>query len=56
MYSWLFHHLPGPMWLRIAISLVLIGVALVLMVLYLFPWMSQYTQFTDSTIGSQSQP
>ena len=29
---------------------------LVLMVQFLFPWMSQFTQFTDSTIGSARQP
>jgi hypothetical protein len=56
MYAWIFRHLPGPLWLRILTSLVLISVALVLMVQFLFPWMSQFTQFTDSTIGSLSQP
>jgi hypothetical protein len=29
---------------------------LVLMVQFLFPWMAQFTQFTDSTIGSASHP
>jgi hypothetical protein len=52
MYGWIFRHLPGPLWLRIVSSLVLTAGALVLMVQFLFPWMSQFTQFTDSTIGS----
>jgi hypothetical protein len=56
MYGWIFRNLPGPLWLRILTSLVLITVALVLMVQFLFPWMSQFTQFTDSTIGFASQP
>ncbi|MFC0485563.1 hypothetical protein [Pseudarthrobacter scleromae] len=56
MYGWIFRQLPGPLWLRIVTSLVLIAAALVLMVQFLFPWMSEYTQFTDSTIGSASQP
>ena len=56
MYAWIFRHLPGPMWLRIITSLVLIAGALVLMVQYLFPWMAQFTQLTDSTIGTATQP
>jgi hypothetical protein len=34
----------------------LIAGALFLMVEFLFPWMSQFTQFTDSTIGAASNP
>ncbi|MEO5313605.1 hypothetical protein PV772_05680 [Pseudarthrobacter sp. CC12] len=56
MYAWIFRHLPGPLWLRIFISLALIFLALVLMVQFLFPWMSHFTPFTDSTIGSADQP
>ncbi len=56
MYGWIFRHLPGPLWLRILASLALIAGALVLMVQFLFPWMSGFTAFTDSTIGSVSQP
>jgi hypothetical protein len=56
MYGWIFRHLPGPFWLRMVTSLVLIAAALVLMVQFFFPWMSEYTQLTDSTIGSASQP
>lgn len=56
MYGWIFRHLPGPLWLRILISVALLAGALVLMVQFLFPWMSQYTQFSDSTIGAVSQP
>jgi uncharacterized membrane protein YesL len=56
MYAWIFRHLPGPLWLRIGFSLVLVALALVLMVQFLFPLMSHFTQFTDSTIGSADQP
>jgi uncharacterized protein YhdP len=55
LYGWIFRHLPGPLWLRIVASLVLLAGVLVLMVQFLFPWMSQFTQFTDSTIGSVTQ-
>ncbi|WP_197497079.1 hypothetical protein [Arthrobacter sp. B6] len=56
MYGWIFRHLPGPLWLRIFTSVVLVCAALVLMVQFLFPWMSTFTQLTDSTIGSATQP
>jgi hypothetical protein len=56
MYRWLFRHLPGPLWLRIAAALVLAAGALVLMVQFLFPWLAQFTQLTDSTIGSARHP
>ena len=56
MYAWIFRNLPGPLWVRILTSLVLVGVALVLMVQFLFPWFSQFTALTDSTIGATQQP
>jgi hypothetical protein len=56
MYGWLFRRLPGPLWLRIATALVLAAGALVLMVQFLFPWLAQFTQLTDSTIGSARHP
>lgn len=56
MYGWIFRHLPGPLWVRILTSAALVACALVLMVQFLFPWMSEFTTFTDSTIGSAQQP
>ena len=56
MYAWIFRNLPGPLWLRILISVALVAVALVLMVEFLFPWFSQFTSVTDSTIGLVQQP
>lgn len=54
MYAWIFRHLPGPLWVRIITSLVLAaGVVLALMV-YVFPWFSEFSflgPLTDSTIG-----
>jgi hypothetical protein len=56
MYGWIFRHLPGPLWARILTSAALIAGILVLMVQFLFPWMSQFTTLTNSTIGSTQQP
>ena len=59
MYAWIFRTLPGPLWVRILIALVLImGVVLVLMT-YVFPWFSEFSflsPLTDSTIGGSYLP
>lgn len=54
MYAWIFRHMPGPLWVRATTGLVLVIGVLALMVSFLFPWMAQLTQFTDSTIGSHN--
>ncbi|WP_347109068.1 hypothetical protein AAHB33_00125 [Paenarthrobacter sp. S56] len=56
MYAWIFRNLPGPLWVRIVTSAILLAVVLVLMVQFLFPWFSQFTTLTDSTIGAVQQP
>ena len=59
MYAWIFRHLPGPLWVRILTALVLAaGVVLVLM-MYVFPWFSEFSflaPLTDSTIGGSDTP
>ncbi|MCA4133212.1 hypothetical protein [Arthrobacter sp. M4] len=52
MYAWIFRHLPGPLWVRILTSAALVAGVLVLLVQFVFPWISQFTSLTDSTIGS----
>jgi hypothetical protein len=51
MYGWIFRHLPGPLWLRIVASALLIAAAVLGLMLYVFPWFSQFSPFNDSTIG-----
>jgi hypothetical protein len=52
MYAWIFRNLPGPLWLRIIIAAVLIAGAVLLLMQYVFPWLSQFNPLNDSTIGS----
>ncbi len=52
MYAWIFRHLPGPLLLRILVSLALIAAVLVLLAQFVFPWLSAITHLTDSTIGN----
>lgn len=51
MFAWIFRTLPGPLWARTltAIALGLVGV-LVLMN-YVFPVLSTFTPFADSTLS-----
>ncbi|NJC24226.1 hypothetical protein BJ994_003302 [Arthrobacter pigmenti] len=53
MYAFLFRHLPGPLWLRIIWSILLITAVLAVLVTLVFPWLSQFNPLTDSTIGSE---
>lgn len=51
MYSWIFRNLPGPLWIRIIFALILIAAVVLLLMMYVFPWLSQYSPFTESTIS-----
>ena len=51
MYAWIFRNLPGPLWFRIILALGLIIGVLLLLMNYVFPWLSQYSPWTESTIG-----
>lgn len=50
MYAWIFRHLPGPWWLRIIQTVLLIALVVLALMTYVFPWASQYSPWTDSTI------
>ena len=52
MYGWIFRHLPGPLWVRIIVSILLIAGAVLLLLQFVFPWISQFNPLTDSTIGT----
>ena len=51
MYSWIFRNLPGPLWFRVIQALILIDAVVLLLMVYVFPWLSQFSPFTESTIG-----
>jgi hypothetical protein len=51
MYLWLFRQLPGPLWLRILLSAVILTGALFLLVDVVFPWLAEFTNLTDATVG-----
>lgn len=49
MYGWIFRHLPGPLAVRIFIALALIVGAVYLLMVFVFPWMTQFSPFTENT-------
>jgi hypothetical protein len=52
MYGWIFRALPGPLWMRIILSVMLVLAAVMVLMVFVFPWVSQFNPLTDSTIGS----
>ena len=45
MYAWIFRHLPGPLWVRIIIAIVLILAVVYLLMEFVFPHFSEYGPF-----------
>lgn len=50
MYAWIFRHLPGPLWMKIILTLVLLAAVVLLLMEVVFPWADQYSPLNDSTI------
>jgi hypothetical protein len=52
MYGWIFRALPGPFWIRVVLASILVLAAVAALMVFVFPWISQFNPLTDSTIGS----
>lgn len=52
MYAALWRILPGPIWLRIIESIVLLAVVLVLLVAFVFPWLNSWVNVSDVTVSA----
>jgi len=51
MYAALWRVLPGPWWVRVLILLVLLAAALYGLMFYVFPWVGQFINPQDVTVG-----
>ena len=52
MYGWIFRHLPGPLWVRIIIAILLIAVIVYALMEFVFPNFAEYRPFNfDVTIN-----
>ena len=54
MYAALWRVLPGPWWVRVLILLVLVAAALYGLIFYAVPWVSQFVNPQDVTVGLPS--
>ena len=56
MYAWLFRSLPGPLVVQILLSLAIVAGIVLLLMQFVFPWLSQYSPLNDSTLESMTFP
>ncbi len=54
MYGWIFRTLPGPIWLRTVLFLLLIAAAVAALFHWVFPWLSDFINLNAPTIGALS--
>jgi uncharacterized membrane protein len=52
MYGALWRVLPGPVWVRILLMIVLFLVILTVLVLFVFPWLNTFVNVNDVTVGT----
>ena len=50
MYAALWNLLPGPVWLRVILALVLVALVLTACVLVVFPWLNTFVNVTEVTV------
>ena len=53
MYGWLFRHLPGPLWVRILLAVLLLAAMIVALFGWVFPAIAPYIlPFNDGLVGA----
>jgi hypothetical protein len=52
MYAALWRALPGPVWVRILILIVLIAIILFVLVTWVFPWVDALLGDQEGTVGT----
>lgn len=51
MYAWLFRHLPGPLWARILLVVVVLAALVVVLFGWVFPAIAPYLPLNDGLVG-----
>ena len=52
MYVWIWRHLPGNLYLRLAQTLFIIAIACAVLLFIVFPWLEPKLWFTHVTVGN----
>ncbi|WP_436525010.1 hypothetical protein [Actinoplanes sp. HUAS TT8] len=55
MYAWIWRKLPGPVWSKMALSIVLVAAIGSLLWYKVFPWATPLLPFDDVQVGDTSQ-
>lgn len=50
MYTWIWRHLPGPAWLRLAQALLLVAAVSALLLFVVFPWVEPRLPINQVTV------
>ncbi|MBK0330896.1 hypothetical protein I8D64_05710 [Brachybacterium sp. MASK1Z-5] len=56
MYSWLFRHLPGPLWVRVVLVVALAVVLVGALFQWVFPAIAPHLPFDGGTVDSAPSP
>ncbi|MBG6184961.1 hypothetical protein IWX65_002939 [Arthrobacter sp. CAN_A214] len=56
MYGWIFRQLPGPLWIRILTSVLMIAAVVAVLFQVVFPWFSDTIDLANPTIGAPYVP
>jgi hypothetical protein len=51
MYAAIWRVIPGPLWLRISIATVSVGVIVTLLLVFAFPWVDTLMSSQNSSVG-----
>ena len=51
MYAALWRTLPGPLWLRVLLVLVLVAATLYVLATWVFPWVDTIVNQQEATVG-----
>lgn len=52
MYTWIWRHLPGNLYLRTGQALLLVAIVSALLLFIVFPWIEPHLWFTEVTVGN----
>lgn len=51
MYAAIWRALPGPTWLKFIEALILVGVIVVALFQWFYPWLMEVTNLSDTTVN-----
>jgi hypothetical protein len=51
MYGWIWRHLPGGIWSKAVLALLLFAAVTAVLMVIVFPWVEPRLPFNDVTIG-----